>query len=141
MNDAERPATLRGTGTVGRGRIVCRTAEGTTLVRVVNYTSFEQTIMFRSDPRPQIDASVDDPMVFEADTDRRTRRVRLERPWCAAPPVTNRRTPADSDGRTERRPMATRVEERGFPIAVDDVTGRLLRGQVCAKWDTAEAHL
>ena len=68
----DRPTCLALLTTQHVGRLIIDAAAP--VVRVVNYTIFEETVMFRSDPGPQIDAIVDRPVVFEADMiDDRTR--------------------------------------------------------------------
>ena len=96
----------------------------------VNYTAFEQTIMFRSDPGPQIDAIIDRPVVFEADmVDERTRSgwsvvvrgiARDESEHLAGFGLSG----ANVD------PWAPGPKSRWIGIAIDAVTGRLLRGEV-----------
>ena len=72
LYELDRPTCLTLLRTQHVGRLIVDGA--TPVVRVVNYTAFEQTIMFRSDPGPQIDAIIDRPVVFEADmVDERTR--------------------------------------------------------------------
>ena len=63
--ELDRPTCLALLTTQHVGRLIIDAA--TPVIRVVNYTAFEHTIMFRSDPGPQIDAIVDAPVVFEAD--------------------------------------------------------------------------
>ena len=121
------------------GRLIVDAA--TPIVRVVNYTAFEETIMFRSDPGPHIDAILDQPVVFEADmVDERTRSG-----WS----VVVRGIARDHSehlagfGRSGANvePWAPGPKNRWIGIGIDEVTGRLLRGEVPPTWVTPEAYL
>ena len=135
----DRPTCLALLTTQHVGRLIIDANEP--VVRVVNYTAFEQTIMFRSDPGPQIDAIVDRPVVFEADMiDERTRSG-----WSVVVRGTARDHSQHLAGFGQSvanvDPWAPGPKSRWIAIAIDDVTGRLLRGEVSPTWVTAEAYL
>ena len=137
LYELDRPTCLALLRTQHVGRLIVDGA--TPVVRVVNYTAFEQTIMFRSDPGPQIDTIIDQPVVFEADmVDERTRSgwsvvvrgiARDESEHLAGFGLSG----ANVD------PWAPGPKSRWIGIAIDAVTGRLLRGEVQPRWVAPEA--
>ncbi len=99
------------------------------LVRVVNYTAFEHTIVFRSDPFPHTDALLGSPVAFEADmVDDHTRSG-----WS----VVVRGVAHDLSGQlagfgqsgANVDPWAPGPKSRWIGINIEDVTGRLVRGE------------
>jgi hypothetical protein len=121
------------------GRLIIDAA--TPIVRVVNYTAFEETIMFRSDPGPQIDAILDRPVVFEADmVDDRTRSG-----WSVVVRGIARDHSEHLAGFGQSGanvdPWAPGPKSRWIGIGINEVTGRLLRGEVPPTWITPEAYL
>jgi uncharacterized protein len=128
LSELDRPTCLALLKTQHVGRLIVDAAAPT--IRVVNYTAFEHTIIFRSDPGPHIDNVIDHPVVFEADmVDERTRSG-----WS----VIVRGTARDVSDHLARlgqaganvEPWAPGPKNRWIGIAIDDVTGRLLRGEV-----------
>ncbi len=114
------------------GRLIIDAAEP--VIRVVNYTAFEHTVMFRSDPSPQIDAIIGTPVVFEADmVDERTRSG-----WSVVVRGIARDVSEHLAGLGQTaanvEPWAPGPKTCWIGIDVDDVTGRLLRGEVSATW-------
>ena len=121
------------------GRLIIDAA--TPVVRVVNYTAFEHTIMFRSDPGPQIDAIIDQPVVFEADmVDDRTRSG-----WSVVVRGIARDVSEHLAGLGQAaanvEPWAPGPKNVWIGIDIDDVTGRLLRGEVASTWVNPEAYM
>ena len=121
------------------GRLV--TAATTPVIRVVNYTAFEHTIMFRSDPGPHLDAFLDTPVVFEADmVDPHTHSG-----WSVIVHGVARDVSDHLDGfgmaGAAVEPWAPGPKNRWIGIAIDEVTGRLLRGQVAPTWVSPQAYL
>ena len=124
----DRPTCLALLTTQHVGRLIIDAAEP--VVRVVNYTAFEQTIMFRSDPGPQIDAIIDSPVVFEVDMiDERTRSG-----WSVVVRGIARNQSEHLAGFGEAGanvdPWAPGPKSRWIGISLDNVTGRLVRGEV-----------
>ena len=135
----DRPTCLALLTTQHVGRLIIDTA--TPLIRVVNYTAFEHTIMFRSDPGPQIDTILDRPVVFEVDMfDERTHSG-----WS----VVVRGIARDlSDHLAGLGQSAANVETWApgpkncwIGVAIDDVTGRLLRGEVPSTWVNRQGYM
>lgn len=138
LYELDRPTCLTLLRTQHVGRLIIDGA--TPVVRVVNYTAFEQTIMFRSDPGPQIDAIIDRPVVFEADmVDERTRSG-----WSVVVRGVARDESEHLAGfglsGANVDPWAPGPKSRWIGIAIDEVTGRLLRGEVQPSWVTPEAN-
>jgi uncharacterized protein len=118
----DRPTCLALLTTQHVGRLIIEAAEP--IVRIVNYTAFEQTIMFRSDPGPQIDAIVDRSVVFEADmVDERTRSG-----WSVVVRGIARDHSEHLAGFGQSRanvdPWAPGPKSRWIGIAINEVTGR-----------------
>ena len=137
LYELDRPTCLALLRTQHVGRLIIDGA--TPVVRVVNYTAFEQTIMFRSDPGPQIDAIIDHPVVFEADmVDERTRSG-----WSVVVRGIARDQSEHLAGFGQSGanvdPWAPGPKSRWIGIAIDAVTGRLLRGDGDSEWVTPEA--
>jgi uncharacterized protein len=111
------------------------------VVRVINYTAFEHTIMFRSDPGPQIDAIIDQSVVFEADmVDDRTRSG-----WSVVVRGIARDVSEHLAGLGQTaanvEPWAPGPKNVWIGIDIDDVTGRLLRGEVTETWINPEGYM
>jgi hypothetical protein len=136
MDEASRPAELvpldRPTcmallTTQHVGRLIIGAAEP--VVRVVNYTAFEHVVMFRSDPGPQIETILDHAVVFEVDMfDERTHSG-----WSVIVHGTARDLSDHLAGLGQSganvEPWAPGPKTRWIGISIDDVTGRLLRGE------------
>ena len=110
-------------------------------IRVVNYTAFDQVVIFRSDRAPQIDAIVDTPVVFEADMiDQRTHSG-----WSVVVRGVARDVSAHLDGfglaGAAVEPWAPGPKDRWIGITIGEVTGRLLRGEVVADWVSPQGYL
>ena len=128
--ELDRPTCLALLTTQHVGRLIIDAA--TPVIRVVNYTAFEHTIMFRSDPGPQIDAIVDAPVVFEADMfDEHTQSGWTVVVRGIARDLSEHLAGLGTSGATVD-PWAPGPKNRWIGIAIDDVTGRLLRGEVRA---------
>jgi uncharacterized protein len=124
----DRPTCLALLTTQHIGRLIIDAAEP--IVRVVNYTAFEQTIMFRSDPGPPIDAIIDSPVAFEVDMiDERTRSG-----WSVVVRGIARNQSEHLAGfgaaGANVDPWAPGPKSRWIGISLDNVTGRLVRGEV-----------
>jgi uncharacterized protein len=124
----DRPTCLALLTTQHVGRLIIDAAEP--MARVVNYTAFEQTIIFRSDPGPQIDAIIDSPVVFEVDMiDERTRSG-----WSVVVRGIARDHSEHLAGFGEAGanvdPWAPGSKSRWIGISLDNVAGRLVRGEV-----------
>jgi uncharacterized protein len=137
--ELDRPTCLALLTTQHVGRLIIDAA--TPVIRVVNYTTFEHTIMFRSDSGPQIDAIVDKPVVFEADMiDQRTHSG-----WSVVLHGVARDVSGHLDGfgaaGATVQPWAPGPKNRWIGIAIDEVTGRLLRGEVAPTWVNPQAYL
>jgi uncharacterized protein len=119
------------------GRLVV--AETDSPVVVVNYVVHGGDVVFRSDPGPRIAALVDTVVVFEADMyDERTRSG-----WSVVVRGTAR--DVSSSGTTERPPevdtWAPGPKRSWMAITIEEVTGRLLRGEVPSNWQHPQAYL
>jgi hypothetical protein len=130
--ELDRPTCLALLTTQHVGRLIIDAAAP--VIRVVNYAAFEHTIMFRSDPGPLIDTIVDRPVVFEADMfDERTHSG-----WSVVVRGTARDLSSQLAGIGQAGasidPWAPGPKNRWFGISIDDVTGRLLRGEVPPTW-------
>jgi hypothetical protein len=135
----DRPTCLALLTTQHVGRLIVNATDP--IVRVVNYTAFEETLMFRTDPGPQLDAIVDHPVTFEVDmVDERTRSG-----WS----VIVRGTAHDESDHlagfgaagASVDPWAPGPKSRWIAISIDEVTGRLLRGEVPPTWVTPESYM
>ena len=137
--ELDRPTCLALLRTQHVGRLIIDAAAP--VVRVVNYTAFEQTVMFRSDPGPQIDAILDRPVVFEADMiDERTHSGWSVVVRGVARDVSDHLGGFGGSAATVE-PWAPGPKSRWIGIGVDEVTGRLLRGEVAPTWVHAEGYL
>jgi uncharacterized protein len=135
MHEPSRPAELfeldRSTclallATQHVGRLIVDAA--VPVVRVVNYTAFEHTIMFRSDPAPQIDALLDRPVSFEADmVDEHTHSGWSVVVRGVAHDVSTHLAGFGQSG-ANVEPWAPGPKSRWIGISIEDVTGRILRG-------------
>jgi uncharacterized protein len=135
----DRPTCLALLTTQHVGRLIIDAAEP--VVRVVNYTAFDHTIMFRSDPAPQIDAIVDRLVVFEVDmVDERTRSGWSVVVRGIARDQSDRLAGFGQSG-SNVDPWAPGPKSRWIGIGIEDVTGRLLRGEVRPDWVSPEAYL
>jgi hypothetical protein len=109
------------------GRLIVDGAEP--VVRVVNYTAFEHAIMFRSDPGPHVDELLGRPVVFEADmVDEQTRSG-----WSVVVRGVAHDESAHLAGFGQSGssvdPWAPGPKSRWIGISIQDVTGRLVRGE------------
>jgi uncharacterized protein len=125
--ELDRSACLALLATQHVGRLIVEAAEP--VVRVVNYTAFEHTIMFRSDPGPHVDALVEHSVVFEADmVDERTRSG-----WSVVVRGVARDVSAQLAGFGQSganvEPWAPGPKSRWIGISIEEVTGRLVRGE------------
>jgi nitroimidazol reductase NimA-like FMN-containing flavoprotein (pyridoxamine 5'-phosphate oxidase superfamily) len=119
------------------GRLIAAGAESP--VVVVNYTLHDETVVFRADPGPRISSIIDATVVFEVDMyDERTRSG-----WSVVVRGTARdaTAPAGVDPDVAVDTWAPGPKSRWIGIAVEDVTGRLLRGEVPATWVHRDAYL
>jgi nitroimidazol reductase NimA-like FMN-containing flavoprotein (pyridoxamine 5'-phosphate oxidase superfamily) len=128
MFQLDRPTCVALLTTQHVGRLIIGAADP--VVRVVNYTAFEHIIMFRSDPGPQIETILDHPVVFEVDMfDERTHSG-----WSVIVHGTARDLSDHLAGLAQSganvEPWAPGPKNRWIGIAIDDITGRLLRGEV-----------
>jgi hypothetical protein len=121
------------------GRIIIDA--GAPLLRVVNYSAIDETIVFRSDRGPRIDDIVDRPVVFEVDMfDERTRSGWSVVVRGTARDVTDSYTgPDGDDARVD--PWAPGPKNCWISIDVEDLSGRLLRGEVRPTWVHPQAYL
>ena len=139
LSELDRPTCLELLRTQHVGRLIVGAA--TPLVRVVNYTAFEHTIMFRSDPGPHLDDIVDDPVVFEVDMiDDRTRSGWSVVVRGIARDLSDHLAGLGGLAGANVDPWAPGPKNRWIGIAIEDVTGRLLRGAVRPPEIRPEAH-
>jgi hypothetical protein len=120
--ELDRPTCLALLATQHVGRLIIDAAEP--VIRVVNYTAFEHTIMFRTDPGPHVDDIIGHSVVFEADmVDERTRSG-----WSVVVRGTARDHSEHLAGLGESGasvdPWAPGPKNRWIGIAIEDVTGR-----------------
>ena len=137
--ELDRPTCLALLTTQHVGRLIIDAAAP--VIRVINYTAVEHTIMFRSDPGPQIDDIVDAPVVFEADMfDDQTRSGWSVVVRGVARDLSSNLAGLGQSGVTVD-PWAPGPKNRWFAITIDDVTGRLLRGEVRPTWVNPQGYL
>ena len=133
----DRPTCLALLAAQHVGRLVVAGAESP--VVVVNYTLHEETVVFRADPSPRISSILETAVVFEVDMyDERTRSG-----WSVLVRGTARDATASSgtDPEVAVDTWAPGPKSRWIGIDVEDITGRLLRGEVPATWIHGDAYL
>jgi len=119
------------------GRLVTGTTDSP--VVVVNYVVHDGAIVFRSDTSARVAAIVDSTVAFEADTyDARTRSG-----WSVVVRGTARDITWSTDGEPppEVDAWTPGPKNRWLRITVEEITGRLLRGEVPASWVNSDAYL
>jgi uncharacterized protein len=138
LSELDRPSCLRLLRTQHVGRLIVGAAAPA--VRVVNYTAFEHTIVFRSDPGPHLDDIVDDPVVFEVDMiDDRTRSGWSVVVRGIARDLSDHLAGLGQAG-ANVDPWAPGPKNRWIGIAIEDVTGRFLRSELRPPEIRPEAH-
>jgi hypothetical protein len=127
LSELDRPTCLNLLRTQHVGRLIVDAA--TPVIRIVNYTAFEHVIMFRSDPGPHVDDIIGHVVVFEADmVDERSRSGWSVIVRGKATDVSDHLAGLGQAGATVE-PWAPGPKNRWIGIAIDDITGRLLRQQ------------
>ena len=125
LSELDRPTCLTLLRTQHVGRLIVDAA--TPVIRIVNYTAFEHVIMFRSDPGPHVDDIIYHVVVFEADmVDERSRSGWSVIVRGKATDVSDHLAGLGQAGATVE-PWAPGPKNRWIGIAIDDITGRLLR--------------
>jgi hypothetical protein len=108
-------------------------------VVVVNYVVDRESIVFRSDAGPRVAAIVDSSVVFEVDMyDERTRSG-----WSVVVRGTARdvTSSARADRGVDVDTWAPGPKSCWIGIPIEEVTGRLLRGEVPPTWENPQAYL
>jgi nitroimidazol reductase NimA-like FMN-containing flavoprotein (pyridoxamine 5'-phosphate oxidase superfamily) len=120
------------------GRLVV-VGDAASPVAVVNYTVHDESIVFRSDPGRRVASIVDTDVVFEADMyDPRTRSG-----WSVVVRGKAQDVSAAAPGRAVAvvDTWAPGPKSCWISIALTEVTGRLLRGEVQPPWVHPDAYL
>jgi hypothetical protein len=134
----ERAACLALLGSHDVGRVIVPGADP--MVTVVNYAidhdGERATIVFRTDPGPLVDAVHERRIVFEVDVADPGSRSG----WSVAVQGVARRSSAE-EAAARPRPWAPGEKACWVLVAVDEVKGRMLRGEVPASWRRPEGYL
>lgn len=138
----ERATCLALLGSHDVGRIIVPGADP--IVTVVNYAvehdGERATIVFRTDPGPLVDRAHGQRVVFEVDaTDSASRSG-----WTVAVRGEARRRSAEevaAELSVAPQPWAPGDKSCFVVVAVDDVKGRMLRGEVPGSWRRSEGYL
>ena len=108
-------------------------------VVVVNYVVHDDAIVFRSDISARVAAILGATVAFEVDMyDQRTRSG-----WSVVVRGTARDVPCseDAEPQPEVDTWAPGPKSRWLRITVDEITGRLLRGEIASSWVNSHAYL
>ena len=119
------------------GRLVTGTTDSP--VVVVNYVVHDDAIVFRSDTSARVAAILGATVAFEVDMyDQRTRSG-----WSVVVRGTARDVPGSegAEPQPEVDTWAPGPKSRWLRITVDEITGRLLRGEIASSWVNSDAYL
>jgi nitroimidazol reductase NimA-like FMN-containing flavoprotein (pyridoxamine 5'-phosphate oxidase superfamily) len=136
--ELDRAACLALLGTQHVGRLVVGGAEAPHVV-VVNYVVHRENVVFRSDPGQRAAAAVESGVAFEVDMyDERTRSG-----WSVVVRGTARDVTSSvaDDEAVQIEPWAPGPKSCWIAVPMDEVTGRLLRGEAPPTWRNPKAYM